>query len=157
MIPCACNCGELIPEINKKGKPARYKHGHNGKGENNPRWLGGEIKHGKYWYIKNIGHRLADSQGYVKKHRLVYEEYYKCCLLDHTEIHHIDHNRDNNDVSNLMPLTKAQHTSLEMQGNTYASAGKGKPKSLEHRMKIAASHNPKSDLNLFYNLIRQKA
>lgn len=26
---CKCGCGELIPTVNKLGKPARFKHGHN--------------------------------------------------------------------------------------------------------------------------------
>jgi hypothetical protein len=30
VILCACSrCSELIPAITKKGKPAKYKHGHN--------------------------------------------------------------------------------------------------------------------------------
>lgn len=28
-IPCACGCGETIPPINRQGKTAKYKHGHN--------------------------------------------------------------------------------------------------------------------------------
>lgn len=29
---CECGCGELIPSVNKKGKVARFRHGHNGRG-----------------------------------------------------------------------------------------------------------------------------
>lgn len=61
-VPCACDCGLLIPPINKQGKPARWAHGHNPGGEatrfkpgqdlvpgsgpktgaRNPRWTGGQ-------------------------------------------------------------------------------------------------------------------
>ena len=30
---CECGCGTLIPEINKLGRPARFKHGHNSRGK----------------------------------------------------------------------------------------------------------------------------
>jgi len=36
MKSCECGCGELIPELTKRYTPARYKHGHNYKGKNNP-------------------------------------------------------------------------------------------------------------------------
>jgi len=32
-IECACGCGNLIAPINKLGKPAKYKHGHNPEGD----------------------------------------------------------------------------------------------------------------------------
>jgi NUMOD3 motif len=33
---CECGCGELIPSINKIGRPARFKYGHHTRGKNNP-------------------------------------------------------------------------------------------------------------------------
>ena len=32
MVKCSCGCGEEIPLINKLGKSARFKHGHNRRG-----------------------------------------------------------------------------------------------------------------------------
>jgi hypothetical protein len=34
-IPCACGCGQMIPQINKLGKSAKYAHGHNAKANDN--------------------------------------------------------------------------------------------------------------------------
>ena len=47
-IPCACNCGELIPPINKIGKSAQYKHGHNPDGEDT------QFKKGHKTWNKNL-------------------------------------------------------------------------------------------------------
>lgn len=86
------------------------------KGSNAPNWKGGRIKkkiHNKeYWVIYKPDHIFADPKGYVLEHRLVYEEYYKCCLLPYTEIHHIDNNSLNNSIENLQPLYKNQHTKI---------------------------------------------
>lgn len=36
-IPCACGCEQLIPPINKQGRPATFAHGHNSRGKQ-PAW-----------------------------------------------------------------------------------------------------------------------
>lgn len=68
------------------------------------------------------GHPFADKTGRVKKHRLVVEENYilfplkyfieingRYYLLPSTDVHHIDFNHNNNDISNLVPCTKKEH------------------------------------------------
>ena len=45
-VECACGCGELIPPINKQGKPARYKVGHN-QGGIKTRFYKGQVPHNK--------------------------------------------------------------------------------------------------------------
>lgn len=76
-------------------------------------------------YCYAPAHPFADKRGRVLKHRLVVEasshlynsEYfteidgYKC-LKKGLDIHHIDGNHDNNNVSNLAVMTRAQHTSI---------------------------------------------
>jgi HNH endonuclease len=107
MIECICGCGELIPEINKKGKPARFKHGHNHKGKYGPDnhgWKGGGIHIDKKGYI-----RL--SRG-LKMHRVIYEQWYDCCLLPWIDIHHIDGNKQNNRIENLQPMKHSDHGKL---------------------------------------------
>lgn len=58
--------------------------------------------------------RLDKNKGYYKVgrkllHRLIYEDYYGVTLLSTTDIHHIDGNNVNNDISNLRPMTHGDH------------------------------------------------
>lgn len=57
-------------------------------------------------------HPFANYYGYIREHRLIYELHYSCILLPYTIIHHIDHDRLNNEIENLMPLYNGQHTAL---------------------------------------------
>ena len=43
-----------------------------------------------YRRIRMKDHRLADNQGYVRIHRLIWEEYHKACLLPWSDVHHIN-------------------------------------------------------------------
>ena len=67
----------------------------------------------------------CDRNGRVSKHRLIVEENYKLfpdkcfeikngviVLKKVYNIHHIDHNHNNNEVSNLLPVTKSEHTKI---------------------------------------------
>lgn len=60
----------------------------------------------------------------VNKHRLVYEIYNKCELLPWVDIHHIDGNKQNNDISNLQPLLHGKHSSITQKGRPESEATK---------------------------------
>ena len=62
---------------------------------------------GRYSYVLSKDHRRV-----VLEHRLVYEQNHKCCLLPWGVIHHIDGVWTNNDISNLMLMSQAQHIRL---------------------------------------------
>ena len=83
---------------------ARFLWGHNGKNRHKP------YKIDKNGYILKYSpdHHFA-VDGYVRQHRLVYEEYHKCCLLSFVVVHHKDGNRQNNDIKNLEPMTREKH------------------------------------------------
>lgn len=108
---CHCGCGGRTTLY--RGKYRKYISGHNGRGENNGRYKGGEFVnfHG-YVQKKCVGHPQADINGYYEKHRWVYEQHYNCCLLKHIEIHHINGIKTDNRIENLQPLTKSAHTSI---------------------------------------------
>jgi hypothetical protein len=72
-------------------------------------WKGGRLKRGKYWFIYKPDHPFASKDGYVAEHRLVYEAYYNCILLNYVQIHHIDGNSINNSIQNLVPCYNGQH------------------------------------------------
>jgi hypothetical protein len=76
-------------------------------------WQGGEIiREGKYVAVKRPGHPNADSQGYIRLHRLIMSEHIGRPLKDYEEVHHKDGNGFNNDLSNLELLHHDIHSSI---------------------------------------------
>ena len=71
-------------------------------GENNCNWQGGRIEREGYIWVKIPKHPLANKNGYYQEHRLIVEEKIGR-LLESTEVvHHLDENKTNNDIDNLM-------------------------------------------------------
>ena len=110
---CRCGCNNEMEIRNSRKYLKRFKKGHNRMFETgalNPAWKGGKIIVNRgYKKIKKPDHPFCDANGYVLEHRLIYEEYYKCCLLPWIVIHHICKNTGNNNIENLQPLNKSQH------------------------------------------------
>lgn len=79
-------------------------------------------------------------------HRLIYEDYYKVSLLEETDIHHIDGDKLNNNISNLIPMKHNDHCSMHMKGRKNA---KGCKRSEETRKKISETKKgvPHSETN----------
>lgn len=88
-----------------------------------------------YWHIYKPDHPFHYPDGYVRHHRLVYEECYNCCLLRYTDIHHRDGDRANNVWYNLIPYNRAQHMRLERiaKGNNWL----GRKHKLESKAKMS--------------------
>jgi len=107
----ATRCMSCLSKI-KKGKfPKQALEGLKIWHQNHPRQQRIQEKDG-YVIIYKPEHPYCDHEGYVKEHRLVYEEYFKCCLLPNTLIHHKNRNRSDNRIENLEAMTQAKHTSL---------------------------------------------
>jgi hypothetical protein len=153
LIECACGCGGIRTAINKNSVPRRFINGHLGTLENSNNWKGGRVMDVKgYWVIWKNG-------TYVKEHRLIYEEYHKCCLLSWGDIHHINNDRQDNRIENLKGMTHAQHISLEHTGMVHTeeakkkirlacigrpSSFKGRKHSEESRIKISIARKRRS-------------
>ncbi len=123
---CDCNCGELIPSVNRQGKPARFKKGHHlNKGESCWRWNGG-IKIDSFGYICDLmpDHPDCDCQGYVPRHRLVMSQHLGRRLQSSEYIHHINGDKKDNRIENLKIVTASEHFSIHLKGNTYGKANK---------------------------------
>ena len=129
LIECGDGCGKLISRCGKNYLIRKFYKNHRNlginhhnygglKGSNNPFWKGGKWQdRDGYWHIYSPNHPLKDKDGCVLKHRLVYEQFYSVCLLPWIDIHHIDENKQNNNINNLLPVTRSEHMRIHMIGN----------------------------------------
>jgi hypothetical protein len=134
--PCACGCGEMVLcSITKNGTIRKFKNHHNLKqipksGESNHKWKGGrKVSHG-YVLVLKPDHHYSNCDGYVREHRVVWEEHNKACLLPWGEVHHINKITTDNRIENLMALIyhehKAHHRVKDVDTRVCAFCGSNK-------------------------------
>lgn len=81
-----------------------------------PSQYGGHIKdRNGYSYVYIPEHPYASSDGYVMEHRLVMESCIGRYLEKDEVIHHINGNKKDNRIENLMIMTPAEHLRLHNQ------------------------------------------
>ena len=87
-------------------------------GEDNPSWRGGRhIDKQGYVLLRAVDHPHANSNGYVREHRLVMERVLGRRLLPTEVVHHKDGNRQNNAPENLEVFqSNAEHLGETLQG-----------------------------------------
>lgn len=90
----------------------------NNKGENNPMWNGGikleKCNHGTYILKWCPNHPYADSQGYVREHRLVMEKHLGRYLKPEEVVHHKNKDTTDNRIENLQLMdSNSAHAKLE--------------------------------------------
>jgi hypothetical protein len=66
-----------------------------------------------YILIHKPNHPKVRKNNYILEHRVIFEEYYNCCLLPWTDVHHKDGNKQNNDINNLEPIFHNKHVIIE--------------------------------------------
>jgi len=64
-----------------------------------------------YWYIYNPNHVNASKQGYIPEHHLVIEAELGHVVASGMVVHHIDEDKKNNDIGNLMYMSDSAHKS----------------------------------------------
>ena len=107
LIECACGCGNIKHLFDRTRIIHHYISGHNRKGSRKSNYTICIDSHG----YKRIWNPKRQNSGY--EHRFIYEMYYRCCLLPTVHIHHVDGNKTNNEISNLLPMSHRAHIKLE--------------------------------------------
>ena len=116
LCECSDDCKAFIPFLSKhRGLPAKFKRGHNSKGELNNNYTGGRYPTSDgYWEIlipKDCNSKLRRKGRYIKEHIYFYEQYYNVCILPWIEINHKNGDKGFNiPYMNLELLTKPEHT-----------------------------------------------
>lgn len=98
-------CGKAF---NKKGADTFCSNkclGISKRGENHPNWTGGRTNDDGYVSVWTKEKRM-------KEHRLVMENHLGRKLCSDEIVHHKDHDRSNNDISNLEIMTRSEHSRL---------------------------------------------
>lgn len=97
-------------------KCARKHIGNRFKGENNPSWKGGrQISKDNYILVYCPGHPKADNNR-VREHRLVMEKHIGRYLKTNEHVHHINENKQDNRIKNLMIIKHKDHMSIHHRG-----------------------------------------
>lgn len=118
---CACGCGQFIPEFKPCGEP-RYSRSKDGKfyvsghnplptGNSHHNWKGGKYISNGYVRVLFPEHARTDQDSYVLEHILIWEHIHGP-LNPNEEIHHINGDRSDNRIENLIALTKHMHHKL---------------------------------------------
>lgn len=88
-------------------------------GKKNSNWKGGRNKNSKgYIDVHSSNHPCKDARGMVREHRLIMEKHLKRYLNKSEVVHHIDRNKQNNYLSNLMIFqNNSAHIKFHMEIN----------------------------------------
>lgn len=92
----------------------RGKHGNHVRGSRHHRWNDSKIMSPNGYPMIRVGrtHPLADPNGYVMEHILVVASALGREAISGKVIHHVDGDRTNNRIENLMLLTIAEHNKI---------------------------------------------
>jgi uncharacterized protein (DUF1330 family) len=78
-------------------------------GSNHFNWKGGKQILQGYIYIKSPNHPNKNCGGYVAEHRLVMEKRIGRYLLKNENVHHLNGNKKDNNIENLMIVVHNNH------------------------------------------------
>jgi hypothetical protein len=115
---CECGCGQETKPASRnrphlgwvKGEPLRFLNGHNKTNVTNEGHT--KIHSTGYKMIKLPNHPNASKTGYVMYHRYILERFLGYYLDASYHVHHIDFDKTNNDVKNLVAIKHEAHNRL---------------------------------------------
>ena len=104
----------------------------------------GTITEKNGWYYIS-----SNEHGYRGKalHRVIYEDYHKCTLLPHANIHHRNFNKHDNRIENLELLSASEHQQIHKahykphsrHRKAISEGLKGRELSIIHRINLRRS------------------
>jgi hypothetical protein len=104
------NCNLRISRFcSLKCKSRYFSKAFSGKGH--PQWTGGKmIDKDGYLLVYSPSHPFRSKKKYIREHRIIMEKFLSRYLTKEEIVHHIDGNRLNNNISNLMLFSSnSQH------------------------------------------------
>ena len=112
---CRCDCGNIILTTNDC-----LIRGHRTKCSSKCSLLfrGRYISSNGYVCVFEPNHPAASKRGYVYEHRVIMERHIGRFLNKNEDVHHIDKNRQNNSISNLLLLSRSEHHRLHRTEQT---------------------------------------
>lgn len=117
------------------------------KGKDSPYWNGGRIKTKKgYILVYAPNNKRSNVNGYIYEHLLIMEKYLGRPVRKEEAVHHIDENKSNNNINNLILFpTKGSHTAFHHNIRKYKAIKELK----ETGYKICIKCNKKLPLSEF--------
>lgn len=96
-------------EVTQKMRDSARRLGLSRVGPKNPAWKG-KVNRGGYVGVRLPNHPFASKCGYVMEHRLVMEEYLGRYLDKDEDVHHVNGDKKDNRIKNLMVMKKSEHS-----------------------------------------------
>ena len=118
-VKCACGCGKTVyrDKYTLKRFPKSYVSGHQFKGYLNINWNNGQyITLRGQVFLKRPQHQNADKRGYIRRSIYNMSKYLNRPIKNNELVHHKDGNPTNDDIDNLVIISRQTHASLHHKG-----------------------------------------
>lgn len=111
---CLCGCGKKVNPYRNSGLYYLYLNNHHPHPtkEKHYFWKGGRKNHEGYILILLRDHPFASVDGYVYEHRLMMERHLGRNLRHDEDVHHLNGNKSDNRIGNLLLVPHDKHVLL---------------------------------------------